>query len=280
MSNYYTVLLADLHTHTTASDGILTPSQLVSAAREARLAAVAITDHDTLSGIDEALRAGESLGMEVVPGVEISTVTDDGVEVHILGYFMHHHDAELLARLDILRIARWDRARKMIEQLNAAGVRVSSDRVAELAQGGAVGRPHVARAMVESGAASSMDVAFGRYLVEGCPGFVPRYKVSPVEAVRMILRAGGVPCCAHVAKLKRDELVLELMTKGLAAIEVYHPDHGPASCRFYKRFAHKHGLIITGGSDAHGFVAPKPGGVGCVTVAYEAVEQLRRAAGR
>jgi hypothetical protein len=271
---------ADLHIHTTASDGLLTPRQAVEAARDAGLAACAITDHDTVSGIEEAVSAGEAMGVEVVPGVEISTVTPENVEVHILGYFFDYHNPALSGRLEILKNARWDRARAMVEQLNAVGVRIRMDRVAELAAGGAVGRPHVARAICEVGAVSSMDAAFGRYLVEGCPGFVPRYKVNPEEAVKMIRDAGGAACCGHVAKLKRDELVLGLVNEGLVAVEVYHPDHGPASRRFYKRFAQKHGLIATGGSDAHGFVAPKPGGVGCVTVDYEAVEQLRQAAGR
>lgn len=226
------------------------------------------------------MHAGETLGVEVVPGVEISTITPENVEVHILGYFFDHRDPTVLGRLEVLRNARWDRARAMVEQLNAVGVKITMDRVTELAGAGAVGRPHVARAICEAGAASSMDSAFGRYLVEGCPGFVPRYKVSPAEAVKMIRDAGGAACCGHVAKLKRDELVLGLVKEGLVAVEVYHPDHGPASRRFYKRFAQKHGLISTGGSDAHGFPGPKPGAVGCVTVGYEAVEQLRQAAGR
>lgn len=270
--------LADLHTHTTASDGSLTPRQLVEAALDAGLAAVAITDHDTISGIEEALSAGEALGMEVVPGVEVSTIAAGDVEVHVLGYFFDHHDAALLGRLEVLRGARWDRARKMVEQLNAVGVGITVDRVAELARGGAVGRPHVARALCEVGAVSSMDAAFGAYLIEGRPGFVPRYKISPSEAVHMIRGAGGVACCGHVAKLKHDEIVLELMKDGLEAVEVYHPDHGPTSRRFYKKFAEQHGLIITGGSDTHGFEGSKCGGVGCVTVGYEAVEQLRKAA--
>jgi predicted metal-dependent phosphoesterase TrpH len=256
----------------------MTPRQVVLEARGLSLAAVAITDHDTLAGIDEAIETGEEFGITVVPGVEISTLTPENTEAHILGYFFDHHDPTLTAELDVLRNARSDRARKMVEQLNAVGVGVSMERVSELSDGGAIGRPHVARAIIEIGAASSMDTAFGKYLVEGCPGFVPRYKVTPAQAVHMIIAAGGVACCAHVAKLKRDELVLELVKQGLAAIEVYHPDHGPASSRFYKRFALRHGLIITGGSDAHGNPGPKPSSVGCVTVSHEAVEQLRKAA--
>jgi len=151
--------------------------------------------------------------------------------------------------------------------------------VEELAGGGAIGRPHVARAICEIGAAYSMDAAFGKYLQEGGQGYVPRYKVTPVEAVRAITEAGGAACCAHVGKLKRDGLVIELIDEGLVAVEVYHPDHGPATSRYYKRFAERHSLIATGGSDAHCLDPGHHGGIGEVTVSHDVVDLLRRAAG-
>lgn len=270
--------MADLHIHTSASDGTLSPSEVVETASSTVLAAIAITDHDTVAGIEEALSAGREFGIEVVPGVEISTVADDGAEVHILGYFIDHNNGKLKSALDILRKARWERARKMVVNLNAVGVPISIDRVKEIAEGGAVGRPHVARAIWEIGAASSLDAAFGKFLVPGKVGYVPRYKISPFEAVRMIRDAGGVPCCGHVAKLKHDALVLALAQEGLAGIEVYHPDHGPVSCRFYERFAKQHGLIVTGGSDFHGYEGNKVTEVGSVTVPYETVARLRQRA--
>ena len=269
--------LADLHTHTTASDGALSPAQVVESAAEAGLAAVGITDHDTVDGIDEALAAGEKVGVVVVPGVEISAIYGRDIEVHILGYYIDHRDSALLARLQVLRDARTERGRKMVERLNAAGVLISFERVWEIAQGGAIGRPHVARAIREAGAASSIDAAFGRYLQQGTPGYVPRYKISPSEAVGMILQAGGVACCAHVAKLNRDELLIELMREGMRAIEVRHPDHGPAGTKYYERFAAKHGLIATGGSDAHCFEGGKTTVVGGITIPYDVVEKLMRA---
>lgn len=269
---------ADLHIHTTASDGALTPAQVVEYAAEQQLAAIAITDHDTVEGVDEALAAGERLGVEVAPGVEISATHEEKTEVHILGYFIDHHYPPLVERLDVLRNARWERGKLMVEKLKAAGVPVEFDRVMELAAGGAVGRPHVARAICETGAASSLDSAFGRYLVEGCAGFVPRYKVTPSEAVSMVIEAGGVACCAHVAKLKRDELVVELIRQGLAAVEAYHPDHGSAASRFYKRFADARGLIATGGSDAHCFEGGTRGSIGSITVDYSIVLDLKRLA--
>mgnify|MGYP000972770884 CR=1 FL=1 len=265
--------LADLHTHSNASDGALSPTDLVRAAAEAGLAAVAVTDHDTMEGIEEALAAGIDVGIEVVPGIEISTIGPAKVEVHMLGYFLDHRHEPLSQMLKFLRESRFDRGRKMVDALNAVGVDVRMERVLEIAQGGAIGRPHVAKAIVEMGAASSMDSAFGRFLVEGAPAFIPRYKVEPLDALRMIHDAGGVAGCAHVAKLNRDDLLLDLASEGLEAIEVYHPDHPSVGARHYRKFAARHGLIATGGSDAHCFVGGTT--VGTVTVSYRVVEELK-----
>ena len=270
---------ADLHVHTTASDGALSPTQVVEAASKAGLAAVGIADHDTADGIAEALAAGERFGIEVVPAMEISAV-HEATEAHILGYFIDHRQPALVEQMRILKEGRWERGRLMVEKLNAMGVRVDFGRVEELAQGGAVGRPHVARAICEVGAASSMDAAFGRFLQVGGPAYVPRLEVSPARAVEIVLDAGGVPCCAHVAKLRRDDLVLELARHGLAAVEVYHPDHSPAASRFYRRFAERNGLIATGGSDAHCIPNTSSPGIGAVTVEYGVVEELSRARAR
>jgi predicted metal-dependent phosphoesterase TrpH len=250
---------ADLHVHTTASDGALTPSEVVRTAAGLGLAAVGIADHDTVDGLDEALQAGIEFGIEVVPAVEISATHGKSEEVHVLGYFTDHHDPELVEKLKVLKGARWDRGRRMVEQLQAAGVPVDFERVAELADGGAIGRPHVARALCELGVVSSMDSAFGRYLVEGAPGYVERYKVSPQEAVRMIIKSGGVACCAHPAKLRNDVLLVQMIEEGLGAIEAYHPDHTAVASRSYSRFAQRRGLIVTGGSDAHCIQGRQPG---------------------
>lgn len=271
--------LADLHIHTTASDGALPPAEVVRLAAEAGLAAIAITDHDTVAGIDEALTAAAEVGITVVPGIEISATYGHNVEVHMLGYFIDCRNPALLAQLQTLRDARTERGRRIVERLNEAGVPVRFERVLEIAQGGAVGRPHVAKALCEMGVVSSLDSAFGRYLVEGTPGFVARHKISPTDAVNLILEAGGVACCAHVAKLKHDELLVELMREGMRGIEVRHPDHGPTGTRYYERFAAKHGLIATGGSDAHCHAGGTSPGIGGVRVSYEVVERLREAAG-
>lgn len=271
--------LADLHIHSTASDGALSPVEVVKTAAGLGLAAVSITDHDTVDGIDEALNAGDDFGVEVVPGIEISTVYSGKVEAHILGYFIDHHNPRFLHQLDVLKNARMERGMRMVEQLNSIGIKISFERVREIAGSGAIGRPHVARAMVEARVVGSMDSAFGKYLQEGCPGYVERYKVSPEEAVDMIIAAGGVPVCAHVGKLKRDELLVALIERGMRGIEVFHPDHLSAARRFYGRFAERRGLIATGGSDAHCFVGGRHPGIGEVAVSYQVVQQLRDAAG-
>lgn len=271
--------LADLHIHTTASDGALSPTQIVRNAADAGLAAIAITDHDNVDGIDEALAAGREMGVEIIPGVEISAIHGNNVEVHMLGYYMDHHQDAFVSRLRFLCEARTLRGRQIVEQLNRAGVPISFDRVMEIAGEGAVGRPHIAKALCELGVASGLDSAFGKYLVEGTPGYVPRYKISPSDAVSLIIAAGGVPCGAHVAKLNREDLLIELKNEGMRAIEVKHPDHGPAGVKYYQKFAAKHDLIATGGSDAHCHVGGKSPGVGGVTVSYEVVELIKRAAG-
>jgi predicted metal-dependent phosphoesterase TrpH len=265
---------ADLHVHTTASDGALTPTEVVLEAERVQLTAVGIADHDTVDGIDEALTVAEDCTVEVVPAIEISA-THNTTEVHILGYFIDHHNEQLVEEMRFLRKARLERARLMVEKLRSIGVPVEFDRVVEIARGGAIGRPHVARAIYEVGAASSLDAAFGKFLQAGGPAYVPRPKVTPGHAIDLIIHAGGVPCCAHVAKLRHDELILKLKDVGLAGIEVYHPDHPPAAIRFYKRFAERHGLIAVGGSDAHYLPGSVSSGIGSVVVGYDVVERLK-----
>lgn len=270
--------LADLHIHTTASDGAWTPTKVVQAAADLGLGAIGITDHDTVDGLDEALEAGRKSGITVAPGIEISAIHGHNTEVHVLGYFFDHHHPALVEQLDVLRNSRTNRGRKMVEQLNEAGVPITFEQVLELAQGGAIGRPHVARALMKIGEVGSIDAAFGKWLQEGAPGYVPRYKISPTDAVRLIIQAGGAACCAHVGKLNRDEILVDLMREGMCGIEARHPDHGPTTTRFYEKFAAKRGLIATGGSDSHCIEGGKRTQIGCVTVSVEVVDRLKEAA--
>ncbi|NLN76320.1 MAG: phosphatase, partial [Armatimonadetes bacterium] len=230
-------------------------------------------------GREEASEAGRATGLTVVPGIEISAIYGHNVEVHVLGYFLDYRNPVLVEQVNILRDSRTNRARKMVEQLNQAGVGITFEQVLRLAQGGAIGRPHVARALCEMGEVSSLDAAFGKWLQEGAPGYVPRYKISPDAAVQLIIQAGGVACCAHPGKLKRDEILIELIEQGMRGIEVCHPDHGPATTQFYKKFAHKHDLIPTGGSDSHCIEGGKRTQIGSFNVPVEIVDRLKEAAG-
>lgn len=268
---------ADLHIHTTASDGTLTPEQCVREAAAAGLAALGIADHDTLGGVEAGLAAGQEAGVLVIPAVEINTDYNDD-EVHILGYYIAHKSPKLNAHLERLRTKRADRARRIVERLNELGLKVSLERVYEIAGKGAVGRPHIARAIVEAGYCSSMNGAFGKYLVRGAPAYVPRHKLTPPQAIGMIHEAGGVAVLAHPGNGRHDELIPQLVKDGLQGIEVYHTDHSPAKEKHYLEMARRYGLVATGGSDSHGPNNIKTVPIGHVTVDIAVVDRLRELA--
>ena len=213
--------LADLHVHTTASDGTLTPVETVHAAASAGLMAVGISDHDTVAGVKDALEAGAEADVLVVPAIEINTDFGES-EVHMLGYFIDIESATMLAHLVELREHRLERARLMVEKLNEIGVMVPFERVLEIAGTGSVGRPHIARAIVEAGGASGMNGAFGKFLVKGAPAYVPRFKLTPFQALDIIRSAGGVASMAHPGSSKHDELIPQLVAAGMQALECYH----------------------------------------------------------
>jgi len=264
---------ADLHVHTTSSDGTLSPDQVVREAARVGLGAVGIADHDTVGGIEAGLAAAKEVGIILVPAVEINT--DFGSdEIHILGYFIDHRSPALTANLERQRNARYERGRKIVERLNDLGVKVSFDRVQQIAGGGAIGRPHVARALVESGYAGSLNGAFAKYLIRGAPAYVARHKLTPFQAVEMILEAGGAPVLAHPGIHKHDELIPELIEAGIKGIEAYHTEHSSVQAEHYAKIGRQHNLIVTGGSDSHGPDNIKTVEIGSVTIGMEAVEQL------
>jgi 3',5'-nucleoside bisphosphate phosphatase len=265
---------ADLHAHTTASDGTFTPRELVVLAKKNGLAAVAVTDHDTTGGLQEALQAGRELGVEVVPGIEISTEFE-GREVHVLGYFYDpENDAlqELTQRMRDDRLTRMDR---MIDKLNAAGLDITRDEVLEESKGGAIGRPHIARVLMNKGYVANIPEAFDKYLGSGKIGYVERLKLTPEHAVEVILGAGGVPVVAHPGLFDKDYLFDTLVPLGLVGLEASHPDHPEEKRTHYKALAQHHGLIATGGSDFHGGGAEHRGDLGTVRVPLDTVEQLK-----
>ncbi|WP_334071779.1 MULTISPECIES: PHP domain-containing protein [Paenibacillus] len=247
----------DLHTHTRASDGMNAPADNVRLAREHGLAGLAITDHDTVAGIKEAMAEGERQGITVIPGVEIST-RSSGKDIHVLGYFIKTDDSLLLQRLAGLRETREARNVQIIEKLQGLGISITLDEVKAglgrpLRPDESLGRPHIADALVRKGLAADMRDAFDRYLGEGKPGYASLPRISPEEAMIWIREAGGVPVLAHPGLYGDDQLVEAIVERGRpAGIEVYHSDHGPEAEERYLALARRYGLIATGGSDYHG----------------------------
>ncbi|MDY6906789.1 MAG: PHP domain-containing protein [Chloroflexota bacterium] len=255
----------DLHMHSTASDGALRPAELVGLAAQRGLKIIAITDHDSVDGIEEALEAAKRYpSLTVIPGVEINTDIPHG-EVHILGYFVDYQDQGLREALVRLRSARELRAHKMIDKLNDMGLGVDWGRVEEFASGGSVGRPHIAQAMLERGHISSMQEAFEKYIGREGPAYAEREKLTPAEAVELVVRARGLPVLAHPADIDGLEgLVRQLKEVGLVGMEVYYDGYKSETIRGLLRMADRHGLIPSGGSDYHGLRDDRetlPGGV-------------------
>lgn len=268
---------ADLHVHTTASDGLYSPVEAVDVAAARGLAAIGIADHDSASGLAAALARSAERGPgapEVVPGIEINTDYGKG-EIHVLGYFVVWDDPDLALTLARLRAGRLDRVEKMLAKLGGLGIHVGLDRVISLCEEGSLGRPHVARALVEAGHVNSVKAAFESYLARGKPAYVERMRFTPVEAVQTVMRAGGVAVLAHPGSEAPPELIRELVAAGLEGLEVFHPEHDLRQVHLYAALARELKLVATGGSDSHG-----PGAygadIGAYTVGYEVVEELRR----
>jgi predicted metal-dependent phosphoesterase TrpH len=246
----------DLHTHSSYSDGSLSPRQLVQLAKKRGLRAIALTDHDTVAGVEEALEAGKELGVEAVPGVEISAQYPPGT-MHILGYYIRASHRELQGALKKLQQARAARNPKIIERLQGLGLKITTTEVLDLS-GGQVGRPHIARALVNRGYVSSIDEAFSRYLKKGAIAYVEKFRFPPEEAIAIIRRAGGIAVLAHPFTLgmaqpdELSQLVHGLAEKGLEGIEVFYPGHTEEMAVIYEDVAKRLGLVCTGGSDFHG----------------------------
>ena len=274
---------ADLHTHTTASDGTSEPAENVRLAREQGLSAIAITDHDTVAGIPQALEAAAVQGVEVIPGVEVSSVAR-GQDIHVLGYFVPYEDAAFQERLAGLRETRHERNKLMIARLQELGIPITLESVYRRKQGTDknIGRPHIAEELIELGAVASIEEAFDKYLGKEGAAYVNPPRITPQEAIALIRQAGGVAVLAHPGLYDDDELVRELIAFGLDGIEVYHPDNSEAQRTRYLAWAEEHGLVATGGSDFHGW----RGGeafhalLGSHTAPEDAVEKLRAIAQR
>ncbi|WP_010244791.1 PHP domain-containing protein [Acetivibrio cellulolyticus] len=272
----------DLHTHSTASDGSVSPRELVRHAKESGLAAVALTDHDTIDGIEEALDEGNRIGIEVIAGVETSV--DFNPEMHILGYFFGDTYKNIEPTLEKLKENRAERNPKMVEKLRSLGFDISMEEVRAEAKGNIVARPHMASVLMKKGYVKSIQEAFEKYLADGKPAFVKKDKLTPEECIGAIIQAGGIPSLAHPIFLNLtlgnlDELLARLVKAGLKGIEAYYVENKGDDTGNLLRLAIKHNIIPTGGSDFHGRFKPdiKIGeGRGNLSVPYEVLERLKK----
>jgi predicted metal-dependent phosphoesterase TrpH len=264
----------DLHSHTTASDGTLTPRELVRLAARQGVCALGVTDHDSTEGLPEALEEAARVGLEIVPGLEINCDVP-GSEIHVLGYYVDWQAEWFQAFLTQQRAERAARVHRMVERLTKLGMPLTADEVFAICKEGSPGRPHVAQAMVERGYVKSVREAFDRWLHANGPANVPRHRLTPVEAVQVIRRAGGVPVLAHPGVADRDEIIPALVAAGLAGIETYYPEHSAAQIEAYGRTCRRLGLVATGGSDYHGPHTGRAGTIGSPHVAVEVWEALK-----
>jgi hypothetical protein len=273
----------DLHTHTTASDGSDRPEELIRLAARAGLKAIAVTDHDTIRGLDEAMGAGVDAGIEVIPGLELSANSPHG-DMHLLGYYMDTDSAFLKDVLGRVQAARARRNPLILERLAQMGRPLSLKELEEMSGGGQIGRPHIARAMVRHGYVGSVGEAFARFLKKGAPAYAPKSILAPHEAIDAVHRAGGLAVLAHPISLacetatQLDEMVGRMALEGLDGMECYYSEHSRDFTRTCLAIALKYGLVATGGSDYHGSAKPQIAlgrGRGELCVPYSCVEALK-----
>ncbi len=242
--------LIDLHMHTIYSDGAYTTEELLTKAKNSGLNIISITDHDTIHSIKEAIEIGNDIGIEVIPGVELSTDIEDK-EVHLLGYFIDIEHDELKKYLKFFRDERIYRAKRMIEKLKLLGINISIDDVMEISRDSAIGRPHIALALLKLGVVSDYYEAFHKYIRDNGPAYERKIHVSPQSALKLISDAGGLSFIAHPGHLK-ESVLLSLINAGVDGIEVIHPSHNDYQINFYRGIVNQYCLLESGGSDFHG----------------------------
>ncbi len=267
----------DLHIHTHFSDSTLSPREALEEAFRAGITCISITDHDTVEGLAPAIEEAKSFGIEVLSGVELSSEMDQK-DIHILGYLFDPLNSTLQSRLFLMQNARVERMRKMIERLKTLGVdNIELSEVCALSQSRSVGRPHLAAVLLKKGWITSIREAFDRFIGEGGPAFAEKFKMTPFEAIELIVKAGGVAVLAHPMVTNRDELIPRMVEAGLKGIEVYYPNYSSGAISYYEGIAQKNNLIMTGGSDAHGAVKDNTF-IGKIKIPYSVVEKLKQAA--
>ncbi|RMD91823.1 MAG: PHP domain-containing protein [Calditrichaeota bacterium] len=268
---------ADLHLHTNLSDGAYSPKELIDKLLPFGLKAIAIVDHDEVGALEDAIRYGKKQGLEVIPGVELS-VRFKHIEIHLLGYFIDFQNEELKEYLKFVKSERIKRVERIIKKLEKSGIYITLDRVLQQSGDGSVGRPHIAKVLVEEGYVFSFQEAFNKYLANNQPAYEPNYKIEIHEALNLITSAGGISCIAHPGIDLTDEALITLIKAGVQGIETIHPKHNSAQTEFYSRLAKKFNLLETGGSDYHGG-SQSHETLGQYKVPYSVVEQMKKITG-
>lgn len=267
----------DLHIHSTASDGTLTSLQIVQLASKLNLRAIAITDHDAIDGLDEAIRASSKFTMtDLIPGVELSSDLN-GRSIHFIGYYINHRQESLKNHLSKLREARYQRALAMVKKLQEIGLDIAFQEVLKNAGNGALGRAHLARVMLNKGIIDNIQEAFERYIGRKAPAYVEKYKYSPTDCIKCIIESGGIPVLAHPGISSIDEMIPKFIEQGLRGIEIYHSEHTKSDIKKYKKFAENHNLLTTGGSDCHGLFSSKGLLIGSIEVPEKCYYDLKEA---
>lgn len=266
----------DLHVHTTFSDGLLTPEEIVDLAVKKGLDGIAITDHDTIKGIDRARKRSVLYNkFTVIPGIEFSCDYYDE-EVHILGYFIDHKSSELIKLTNKLKNERIKRGYKIIDKVNSIGLNISIDEVKKFAKHDFIGRPHIANALIEKGFANNIEDAFNRYLIKGKTGYIKRYKLSIIETIQLIHRIGGTAILAHPGLLNNEDIIKYTIDNGIDGIEAIHTKHSKKESDKFIGISKKNNLIITGGSDFHGEKINGEYSLGKCFISIKSLEDLKR----
>jgi predicted metal-dependent phosphoesterase TrpH len=266
---------ADLHLHTLFSDGTFSPGELVAEAKAAGLSAIAVCDHDTVEGIPLCIEEGKKVGIEVIPAIEL-TSEYEGLEIHVLGYFLDYTRLHLVRKLESLRKYRIERVYKITGKLKAQGVDLDPAKVFAIAREGVVGRLHIARALFNEGFVSSTQEAFYKYIGDKCPSYVAGFRFTPKEALNLIKDSGGVPVLAHPYLIRNDEYIQKFINDGIMGLEVYYPEHSQSDVNYFLNLAREHNLLVTGGSDCHG-KAKAEIRIGAIKLPYELVEKIKSA---
>jgi len=266
--------IADLHTHTNYSDGHYSPFELLNLAKKRGIDILSITDHDGINALEEAIGYGKDLGIEVIPGVEISTDIE-AKEVHLLGYFLDIYNDELKKYLQFFRDERFQRARRIVKKLQNLGLNISIDDVLDVAKNSAIGRPHIAIALLNKGITSSYYEAFNKYISDYGPAYERKIHVSPISALKLISDSGGLSFVAHPGNMK-ESILMYLINAGIDGIEVVHPSHKPHQVKFYRGIVSQYCLLESGGSDFHGGKKGDENNLGNYFVTSSKVEAMQK----